>query len=144
MLDPLLPEGTIMTLRAKDGEEVVYSSDAAALDIPMAVLVNADSISAAEFFAAALQEYGKAIVVGEQTIGKGYSQRTYPLSDGSALRLSDNEYFTPQGKSLIGTGVTPDVPADLPDDKAKDFYFLSPEQDDQLIAARQALDELGA
>ena len=66
MLDPLLPEGTIMTLRAKDGEEVVYSSDAAALDIPMAVLVNADSISAAEFFAAALQEYGKAIVVGER------------------------------------------------------------------------------
>ena len=144
MLDPLLPEGTIMTLRAKDGTENVYSSDAQALDLPMAVLVNADSISAAEFFAAALQEYGKAVVVGEQTIGKGYSQRTYPLSDGSALRLSDNEYFTPQGKSLIGQGVTPDVPAALSADKARDFYFLSPEQDDQLIAARQALEEQGA
>lgn len=139
MLDPLLPEGTIMTLRAKDGTEKVYSSDAEELDVPMAVLVNADSISAAEFFAAALQEYGKAIVVGEQTIGKGYSQRTYPLSDGSALRLSDNEYFTPQGKSLIGTGVTPDVSVELPAEKAQNFYFLSPEDDDQLIAARQAL-----
>ena len=139
MLDPLLPEGTIMTLRAKDGTEKVYSSDAEALDLPMAVLVNADSISAAEFFAAALQEYGKAIVVGEQTIGKGYSQRTYPLSDGSALRLSDNEYFTPQGKSLIGTGVTPDISVDLPAEKAQDFYFLAPEDDDQLIAARNAL-----
>ena len=139
MLDPLLPEGTIMTLRAKDGTEKVYSSDAEALDLPMAVLVNADSISAAEFFAAALQEYGKAIVVGEQTIGKGYSQRTYPLSDGSALRLSDNEYFTPQGKSLIGTGVTPDISVELPAEKAQDFYFLAPEDDDQLIAARNAL-----
>lgn len=139
MLDPLLTEGTIMTLRAKDGTEKVYSSDAEALDLPMAVLVNADSISAAEFFAAALQEYGKAIVVGEQTIGKGYSQRTYPLSDGSALRLSDNEYFTPQGKSLIGTGVTPDISVDLPAEKAQDFYFLAPEDDDQLIAARNAL-----
>ena len=139
MLDPLLPEGTIMTLRAKDGTEKVYSSDAEALDLPMAVLVNADSISAAEFFAAALQEYGKAIVVGEQTIGKGYSQRTYPLSDGSALRLSDNEYFTPQGKSLIGTGVTPDISVDLPAEKAQDFYSLAPEDDDQLIAARNAL-----
>lgn len=139
MLDPLLPEGTIMTLRAKDGTENVYSSDAEALDLPMAVLVNADSISAAEFFAAALQEYGKAIVVGEQTIGKGYSQRTYPLSDGSALRLSDNEYFTPQGKSLIGTGVTPDISVDLPAEKAQDFYFLAQEDDDQLIAARNAL-----
>lgn len=139
MLDPLLPEGTIMTLRAKDGTENVYASDTEALDLPMAVLVNADSISAAEFFAAALQEYGKAIIVGEQTIGKGYSQRTYPLSDGSALRLSDNEYFTPQGKSLIGTGVTPDIPVDLPAEKAQDFYFLAQEDDDQLIAARNAL-----
>ena len=78
----------------------------------MAVLVNADSISAAEFFAAALQEYDKAIIVGGQTMGKGYSQQNYVLSDGSALHLSDQEYFTPQGKSLIGTGVTPDVPTD--------------------------------
>ena len=144
LLDYLLPSGTIFISVDESGNQTPTESDSVCLDMPMAVLVNADTYSAAEFFAAALQEYGKAIVVGEQTIGKGYSQRTYPLSDGSALRLSDNEYFTPQGKSLIGTGVTPDVPADLPDDKAKDFYFLSPEQDDQLIVARQALDELGA
>lgn len=142
MLDPLLPEGTIMTLRAKDGTEKVYSSDAQALDLPMAVLVNADSISAAEFFAAALQEYGKAVIVGEQTIGKGYSQRTYTLSDGSALRLSDNAYYTPKGNSLIGTGVTPDVPVTMPEDEAQEFYFLEPEQDNQLVAARQALSDL--
>jgi len=53
--------------------------------------------------------------------------------------LFRSEYFTPQGKSLIGTGVTPDIPADLPAEKAQDFYFLAQEDDDQLIAARNAL-----
>ena len=124
------------------GAEKVYESDADCLDLPMAVLVNADSISAAEFFAAALQEYGKATVVGTQTIGKGYSQRTYPLSDGSALRLSDQAYYTPKDKSLIGTGVTPDVTVELSDEKTARFYFLSDEEDDQLAAARAVLEEM--
>lgn len=141
MLDPLLPEGTIMTLRAKDGKEEVYSSDAQALDLPMAVLINQDSYSAAEFFAAALQEYDKATIVGEQTVGKGYSQRTYPLSDGSALKLSDNAYYTPKGNSLIDVGVIPDIPAQLSEQAKIDFYFLTPVQDTQLTAARTALDD---
>lgn len=139
ILDPLLPEGTIMTLRAKDGKEKVYSSDAKALDLPMAVIINENSYSAAEFFAAALQEYGKAVIVGEQTVGKGYSQRTYELSDGSALRLSDNAYYTPKGKSLIGVGVVPDIPVDLPDEKRNQFYFLEPEDDEQMLAAWEAV-----
>lgn len=136
-LDYLLPEGKIMTLRTKAGKETVYKSDANEVDLPMAVLVNADSISAAEFFAAALQEYGKAIVVGSQTIGKGYSQQNYELSDGSALHLSDQEYFTPKGKSLIGTGITPDVPVDAPEDF--DLYFANAADDAQLQAALAAL-----
>ena len=109
MLDPLLPEGTIMTLRAKDGEEVVYSSDAAALDIPMAVLVNADSISAAEFFAAALQEYNWADIIGERTTGKGRSQQTIELSDGSAIHVSTARYLTPMRVDLAEQGgIVPD------------------------------------
>lgn len=139
ILDPLLPEGTIMTLRAKDGTEKVYTSDAEALELPMAVIMNENSYSAAEFFAAALQEYEKAIVVGEQTVGKGYSQRTYALSDGSALRLSDNAYYTPKGKSLIGVGVLPDIPVELPEEKTNQFYFLKPEDDEQLMAAWKAI-----
>lgn len=140
ILDPLLPEGPIMTLRPKQGEETVYRSDADALDLPIAVLVNDQSISAAEFFAAALQEYGKAVVVGTQTIGKGYSQRTYPLSDGSALHLSDQAYFTPQGRSLIGTGVTPDAVVEMDAADTAALYFLPPEQDPQLRAARAILE----
>lgn len=138
-LDYLLPEGDIMTLRTKGGDETIYRSDADEINLPMAVLVNADSISAAEFFAAALQEYDKAIIVGGQTMGKGYSQQNYVLSDGSALHLSDQEYFTPQGKSLIGTGVTPDVPTDAPE--GFDLYFAAEEDDPQLQAALSALDD---
>lgn len=136
-LDLLLPKGRIMTLRTKQGAETIYDSDAKQLDLPMAVLVNAESISAAEFFAAALREYDKAVIVGEKTIGKGYSQQNYTLSDGSALHLSDNEYFTPKGKSLIGTGLTPDVtcaPAE-----GFDLYFSPPAEDVQLQAALRAL-----
>lgn len=136
-LDALLPEGKIMTLRTKAGKETVYESDKNEVDLPMAVLVNADSISAAEFFAAALQEYGKAVVIGEQTIGKGYSQQNYELSDGSALHLSDQEYFTPNGKSLIGTGVTPDVQSSPAE--GFNLYFTPQEDDVQLQAALAAL-----
>ena len=138
-LDYLLPEGDIMTLRTKGGDETLSPSDAAEINLPMAVLVNADSISAAEFFAAALQEYDKAIIVGGQTMGKGYSQQNYVLSDGSALHLSDQEYFTPQGKSLIGPGITPDVPADAPE--GFDLYFAAEEDDPQLQASLSALDD---
>lgn len=136
-LDRLLPEGKVMTLRTKAGKETVYTSDQNEVELPMAVLVNADSISAAEFFAAALQEYDKAVIVGEQTIGKGYSQQNYELSDGSALHLSDQEYFTPNGKSLIGTGIQPDVPSSAPE--GFDLYFADEQEDAQLQAALAAL-----
>lgn len=139
MLDYLLPEGDLMSLATKAGKEEQYISDASCIELPMAVLVDAESISAAEFFAACLQEYKWATVVGEQTTGKGYSQRMYSLVDGSAVRISDKMYYMPSGKSLIGTGVTPDVVVELPDEKEPDFYFLSPEEDDQLAAALETL-----
>ena len=139
MLDYLLPEGDLMGLASKAGKEEQYTSDKKCLELPMAVLVDAESISAAEFFAACLQEYDWATVVGEQTIGKGYSQRMYSLVDGSAVRISDKMYYLPSGKSLIGTGITPDIVTELSDEKEPDFYFLSPAEDDQLSAALKTL-----
>ena len=138
-LDPLLPEGKIISLESKQGKVEEYSSDANEVDLPMTVLVNADSYSAAEFFAAALQEYGKATVVGEQTVGKGYSQQSFPLSNGGCLNLSTNCYYTPKGESLIGKGVTPDVKAELSDEKKERFEVLSDSEDDQLQAAISAV-----
>lgn len=141
VLDALLPEGDIFRSLDYDGREEVDRSDPACLEIPMAVLVNEDSYSAAEFFAAALQEYGVATVVGAQTCGKGNFQYTFDLSDGSAVALSVGKYFTPNGKSLTDVGVTPDVAVEMEDE---DYYLLyigmlEPENDPQLQAALEVL-----
>ena len=107
----------------------------------MAVLVNEDSYSTAEFFAAALQEYEAAEVVGVQTVGKGNFQYTLPLSDGSAVALSTGKYFTPKGVSLTEVGVTPDLQVDLSYDDYLALYYgnLEPEEDEQLQAALELL-----
>lgn len=109
MLDFLLPEGPIFISRSRSGREKVIQSDAACVDLPMAVLVNEDTYSAAEFFAAQLQEDGAAVIVGVPTSGKGYSQQTFPLPHGGALNISTAAYFTGDGTSLIGTGLRLDA-----------------------------------
>lgn len=141
LLDYLLPEGELFRTVRYDGQEHVDTSDADCLEIPMAVLVNEASYSAAEFFAAALREYEAAVVVGEQTVGKGYFQTTYQLSDGSAVALSIGKYFTPKGVSLAETGVTPDVVVLVEEETAEGIYYgtLSPEEDPQIQAAIKAL-----
>jgi len=141
LLDYLLPEGELFRTVRYDGKEHVDTSDADCLEIPMAVLVNASSYSAAEFFAAALREYEAAIVVGEQTVGKGYFQTTYRLSDGSAVALSIGKYFTPKGISLAEIGVTPDVVATVDEQEAAEIYYgtLTPKKDSQIQAAIKAL-----
>ena len=141
ILDRLLPEGPLFISRDVDGKEETDYSDAECLELPMAVLVNGDTYSAAEFFAAALQEYGWATVVGEKTTGKGYAQVTLMLSDGSALHLSTVEYFTPQGNSLAGTGLTPDLAVELDPELLQSLYddLLDAALDTQLEAARSCL-----
>ena len=138
-LDPLLGEGTIMTLRMKNGSETVYTSDADCIDLPIAVLIDDQSISAAEFFAAALQEYDRATLVGTHTTGKGRAQRTYQLSDGSAVNLSVEEYFTPKGKSLADVGIAPDIEVKLTDEQTQNFFFLTSETDPQLQKAMETV-----
>ena len=141
MLDSLLPEGPVITMVDKAGTEMPLTSDKACLEVPMAVITNAYSISAAEFFAAALQEYGMATVVGEKTGGKGYSQQTFMLSDGSSVNLSTTRYYTPKGNSLAETGVTPDQTVEL---SVEDLSLLlsgklEPAEDEQLQAALQTV-----
>ena len=141
VLDMLLPEGEVFRTVSYTGKEQVDYSDADCLGLPMAVLVNENSYSAAEFFAAALQEYDKAIIVGQQTVGKGYFQNTFRLSDGSAVGLSTGKYFTPQGRNLAGVGVTPDVAVPVDDETGARIYYnrLTPEEDPQIQAALEAV-----
>lgn len=136
VLDYLLPEGDLFRTLDYAGRETVDKSDASFLDMPIAVVCNEDSYSAAEFFPAAIQEYGAGTIVGMPTCGKGYFQYTYELSDGSAVGLSAGKYFTPNGKSLIGTGIQPDVVVEVDDEtRAKIAYGTLDAKDDPQIQA---------
>ena len=141
VLDYLLPEGPLFRSEYYDGKIQVDESNADFLDVPMAVLVNSESISAAEFFAAALAEYDAATVVGEQTIGKGYFQNAYELSDGSAVGLSIGKYTTPNGVNLTNVGITPDVVVEVSDELFWDIYYgnVDPLEDPQVLAAMEVL-----
>ena len=141
LLDYLLPEGPLFRSIDYSGRESVDESDPDHLDLPMAVLVNYDSYSAAEFFAAALQEYGAASVVGEQTYGKGRFQVSMDLDDGSAINLSIGQYTTPNGVSLVGKGITPDYPVELSEEQKSDLYYsrLEKAEDAQLQKAIEVL-----
>jgi len=142
VLDYLLPEGAVL-FRSEDyaGEREEDHSDAQCLDIPMAVLMNGNSYSAAEFFAAALSEYDKAVLVGLPTTGKGRFQTTFELSDGSAVNLSIGRYTTPMGVDLAGVGLTPDIPVEIDEETDAAIYAatLPLAEDPQVQAAAQAL-----
>jgi C-terminal peptidase (prc) len=109
-LDPLLPEGVVATAEYNDGrsETIVYSDDSE-IDMPMAVIVNENTASAAELFAAALKDSGKAVIVGSQTYGKGVMQVTNEMDDGGAVVLTVAEYKTTKSECYNGIGITPDV-----------------------------------
>ena len=136
LLDYLLPEGPLFRSVSSDGWEDLDESDAACLQLPMAVLINGNSYSAAEFFAAALSEYNWATTVGEPTVGKGYYQITIELGDGSAVQLSTGAYTTPNGVNLTEVGgLKPDVEVTLTE------VVTSWEEDPQIQAAILALAE---
>ncbi len=126
VLDALLPEGEIFISVNDRGTEKITTSDAACIDLPMVVLVNASSYSAAEYFAVVLREYDAAVIVGQATTGKGRSQINVPLIDGSAVHISSKRYLTPDRVDLSEVGgLVPDVALELG------------ENDEQLLAAME-------
>lgn len=138
ILDYLLPEGVLFRSESYTGATWEDKSDASCKQMPMAVLINGESYSAAEFFAAALKEYDYAITVGQNTTGKGYFQNTLKLSDGSAVNLSVGKYYTPNGISLAEAGgLVPDVPVEVDEETMTKIYTqtLPDEEDAQLQAA---------
>lgn len=115
MTDLLLPECTITSVKDKNGNEDIYYSDEYELEVPMAILVNESSASASEIMAGALKDNGKGVLVGKKTFGKGVVQGMYELGDGSAVRVTIAQYFTPSGVCINGTGIEPDYDVELPE-----------------------------
>lgn len=140
MCDYILKEGTIVYTKDRDGNIVnSYSAtDDHELHVPMVVLVNGDSASASEIFSGCMQDYGIATLVGTTTFGKGIVQHVIPLSDGSAVKLTTQKYFTPDGNDIHGVGIEPDVIVELPDE-LKYEPVIPEEQDVQLQKAIEIL-----
>ncbi len=144
-LDHILPEGDIFVSVDKAGNGTVKTSDAACVKLPMAVLVNENSYSAAEFFGAALSEYNWATLVGTHTTGKARSQINIELSDGSAVHLSTNSYLTPKRVDLAKTGgLKPDIEVNLDNKDEANLIsgLLEHDKDEQLISAIGRINEL--
>ena len=140
ILDYLLPEGPIIRAVDRNGKWDTIYSNASSIDLPMAVLVNGSTASAAELFTSALRDYGKAVVVGTRTFGKGTMQSVIPLDDGSAISISTRMYYPPFSDNYEGVGIAPDIVVEMADEvKHINIYKINDWQDTQLQAAIEAL-----
>ncbi len=140
MLDYLLPEGTVVYTMDRNDKKVEYSSDADNYkDIPMTVLVNGNTASAAEIFTGAIRDFEYGTIIGTQTYGKGIVQSTVDLGDGTAVKITTSRYYTPSGECIHGTGITPDI--------VLEYEFLGGEDDSYSVEydnqIQKALEVLG-
>lgn len=142
ILDFLVPEGPIIRIRDKDGKEETVDSDENEFNMPMAVLCNGSTASAAELFTSALMDYDKAVSVGNVTYGKGSMQTTIPLADGSGVKLTTKMYFPPFSEGYDGIGITPDIEIDMDEStEGISIYKITDAQDTQLQRAIRYFNE---
>ena len=135
----LIPEGIITFTEDAAGHRTYYNSDEEFLDIPMVVLVNGRSASASEILSGAVQDKGVGTIVGVNTFGKGTVQRTFELSDGSAISITVQKYFTPMGTSIEGVGIIPDIYVEMSEELSRLVGRLDLEDDVQLQAALEVI-----
>lgn len=133
----ILPKGLIVYTEDKYGQKNEYTCDGKnEIDIPLVVLINGNSASASEILAGAVQDYGIGTIVGTTTYGKGVVQNIFGLSDGSAVKLTISNYFTPNGNNIHGIGIIPDVEVELDADK-----YYDEDVDTQIEKAIEILNE---
>jgi carboxyl-terminal processing protease len=132
--DLFLPEGIVLYQRNQNGEEEIFRSQTGEIaeNIPLVVLVNPGSASASEIVAGAIQDQGRAIIIGEVSFGKGSVQNTMTLPDGSELRVTIARWYTPNNNTIDGQGITPDIEVPLEGD-------FGTETDSQILRAIEFL-----
>ena len=138
--DMLLDKGqTIISTVDKDNKtEVTYSKKDPTFTIPVVVLANENSASASEILSCSLQDNGRAKIIGTKTYGKGIIQTLLSLTDGSGLKITTEEYYTPKGTTIHKVGITPDEEVELPD-TVKSIYSVTKDEDTQLKKAIETL-----
>lgn len=143
MLDLFLEEKDLIvyTLDKYDTKEEVFAYEGSIGELPMAILINGYSASSSEIFAGAMQDYGLATIVGTQSFGKGIVQSIIPLNDGSAVKLTVSTYYTPSGRNIHGTGITPDAVVEL-DEELRRKPVVSLEEDNQVQRAIEEVKKL--
>jgi len=132
MADRLVPAGIITYIEDVDGRRRYHNADATYLGMPLVVLINERSASASEVLAGAVQDTGVGTLVGQQSFGKGIVQNLYYLSDGTAIKLTVAKYFTPNGISIHGVGLTPDFAIEMDESLSRRVGDLPIEEDVQL------------
>ncbi len=141
VLDRILPKDKLLvyTVDKQGKKDELYSEDDDKIDVPMAVLINNNSASCSEIVSGCLQDYGRAVLVGTTSFGKGIVQYVIPMGDGSAMKMTSAKYYTPNGRNIHGTGIDPDVEAELPEEAAAQSDDGEQAQDTQLEKAEEAV-----
>ncbi len=139
MTDELLPEGVIAYLEDNQGKRRYFNSDKNSLDMPIAVLINQGTASASELMAGSLQAHGLATVIGEKSYGKAVGQSLYPLTNKTAIYITDSRYYTPKGECIDGIGIMPDIAVGLDKELVGKISTLEPSEDAQLAQALKTL-----
>lgn len=139
MTDQLLPKGTIAYLENNKGQRQYFESDTRCLDMPMSILINEGTASAAELMAGSLKAYEKAVIVGKKSYGKAVGQVPIMLTKDTAIYLTTARYYTPNGECIDKLGIKPDIEVELPEELAHRISELTVSEDPQLKAALESV-----
>ena len=139
IVDELIGKSIVTYTQTKDGEREYYKSDKNKIDVPLVVLVNEGSASASEILSGAIKDTGSGVLVGTKTFGKGIVQRILPINDGTGIKITVSEYFTPNGINIHGIGIEPDVIIEMPEDAMYGYEYY--DQDIQLQKAVEIIEK---
>ncbi|MDR2938724.1 MAG: S41 family peptidase [Clostridiales bacterium] len=137
--DTIVPECTTVYTEDKNGNRKDYNSTGAGIGIPIVVIVNGSSASASEVLAGAIKDTDSGVLVGEKTYGKGVVQSVFPLTDGSAVKVTIAKYYTPSGTCIDGVGIEPDYPVGMDEKMSARIQELTLEEDVQLQKALEVI-----